>query len=100
MLEALGALFIFINSIQPKVWNLSKSEAKESLKVVTKFLKSFGLTVEFPKIPPKVKVLAKEREKLRASQQFIQSDSLRKKANDLGFVVEDTPLGSFIWPKG
>ncbi len=97
--EAFGALFSFINLIQPKIWSLSKAEAKESMRAVVKFMKSFGFSIGFPKIPVKVKVLAREREKLRHSQQFIQSDSLRKKANDLGFVVEDTPLGFFIWPK-
>lgn len=96
---AFGALFSLINKVHPRIWKISKGEAKELTRFVKKFLKSFGFSIEFPKIPPKVKILAREREKLRQSQQFIQSDSLRKKANDLGFVLEDTPTGSFIWPK-
>lgn len=97
--EALGNLFAFIGRIHPKVWKLSKAEARESANLVKNFLKRLGFSVNFPKIPPRIKAIAKEREKLRQSQQFIQSDGLRKKANDLGFVIEDTPGGTFIWPK-
>ena len=97
--EAFGVLFSFVNRIHPSLWRISKGEAKESARLVKKFLKDLGFPVVFPKIPPKIKAIAKAREKLRQSQQFIQSDGLRKKANDLGFVIEDTPTGSFIWPK-
>lgn len=97
--EALGILFSFINRVQPGIWRLTKNEAKTALVFAKGFLKNLGFSIEFPKIPVRIKTLVKEREKLRASQQFIQSDGLRKRINDLGFVIEDTPTGYFIWPK-
>ncbi|MBI3588946.1 MAG: cysteine--tRNA ligase [Candidatus Liptonbacteria bacterium] len=96
---ALGILFKFIGELQPKLWQLSRVEAKQILKKIRKTLKTLGFSFKFPQIPLKIKGLARERENLRKNQQFVQSDSLRKKANDLGFLIEDSPLGPFVWPK-
>ncbi|MEY4731590.1 MAG: hypothetical protein RL681_536 [Candidatus Parcubacteria bacterium] len=45
-----------------------------------------------------VKLIA-ERQKIRALQQFMQADRLRKKIDSLGYVLEDTPKGPFVSPK-
>jgi len=58
-----------------------------------------GLRFENANIPDAVKKLAHEREKCRASKQFVQSDRLRKEINDLGFDVEDTASGPKVWPR-
>jgi len=60
--------------------------------------KTLGLDLtKSPKIPRKVEKLAKKREKLRSNQQFVQSDSLRKKIRELGYEIEDTPIGPIVY---
>lgn len=98
--KAFGILFKFISDANPKIWDLSKTAAYKTANEIKKNLKSLGFKVIFPEIPKKIQKLSSEREKFRRNQQFMQSDSLRKKINDLGFGVEDTPLGSFVWPLG
>lgn len=60
---------------------------------------ALGMRFVKPEIPPYVKKLTDEREAFRRNQQFIQSDALRKQIDALGYEVEDTPNGPFIWPK-
>ncbi len=52
-----------------------------------------------PVIPQNVEKLAAEREKYRGSKQFDKADGLRKEINALGYEVEDTPRGPFLWPQ-
>ena len=96
--KAFGALFTLMAFVNPRIWKATKSEAKELYASVSTALKSLGFKIGFPEIPRKIEVLLKEREELRRNQQFTQSDRLRKKINDLGFGIEDTPLGPFVWP--
>ena len=96
--KAFGELFTLMAFVNPRIWKASKSEAKEIYSSISAALKSLGFKIEFPEIPRKIAVLFKEREELRRNQQFTQSDRLRKKINDLGFGIEDTPLGPFAWP--
>ncbi len=58
-----------------------------------------GLRFITPEIPPNIKKLVDAREEARRNQQFIQSDALRKEMDGLGYEIEDTPAGPFIWPK-
>ncbi len=97
--KAFAALFNLMTELNPKIWTLSKVFSKRVEREVKKCLKSLGFRITAPNIPKKVANLARRREQLRENQQFMQSDSLRKKINDLGFLVEDTPLGPFVWPK-
>ncbi len=96
---ALAELLGFISEIQPRVWNLSEGEAKRVEDQVLGVLKILGFRVKLPKIPAKIVKLARDREKSRGSKQFAQSDDLRKKINALGYGLDDTPLGPFLWPK-
>ena len=96
---ALAAVFSYMSTVQPYLWNLSARDAKLIKKTFTALFSSVGLVLKPPKIPRKAKLLALKREKYRSSLQFAQADALRKELDTLGFIVEDTPLGPFIWPK-
>lgn len=97
--KALAALFSLMGDLNPRIWKLAPSEAKKCYAEATGALRTLGFRVEFPEVPRKITTLVRERDKLRRNQQFMQSDGLRKKINALGFLVEDTPMGSFVWPK-
>jgi cysteinyl-tRNA synthetase len=77
--------------------------AKKQL--ILKFDKVLGLGLDkirpprSLKIPQKIRDLAARREKLRASQQFIQADALRKKIKSLGYYIEDTAAGPLVLRK-
>ena len=97
--KAVAAIFELINVAQPKVWQFSSSDAKATKDFVARSLKSLGFSISLLKIPSKINALAKEREKYRDNKQFVQSDALRKEIDGLGYVIEDTPVGPFLWPK-
>jgi cysteinyl-tRNA synthetase len=95
---ALGALFALIGEVQPKIWTLSGADARALRRMIEEKFGLLGFT--FPAlrpIPPKIAALAKKRELSRRSKQFEQSDALRKEVNALGYSIEDTPLGPFIY---
>ncbi|TSC82381.1 MAG: cysteinyl-tRNA synthetase [Parcubacteria group bacterium Gr01-1014_20] len=96
---ALAELLKFISEVQPRIWTLSRGEAKRIEAQVLEVLKILGFRVKLPRIPTKIVKLAKNREKSRGSKQFAQSDALRKRINALGYGLDDTPLGPFLWPK-
>lgn len=96
--RALAEAFRFIGFWQPKVFILSPALAKKIRKAVFESFELLGFTWRAPKISASVAKLAREREKFRGSKQFKQSDLLRKKINDLGYLLEDTPAGPFLWP--
>jgi cysteinyl-tRNA synthetase len=96
--QAFAAISNLINSVQPKIWSLSKTEAKTILKFVSKSFKMFGFCFKLPIIPVSIQKIAQNRELSRNNKQFVQADALRKKINDLGYIIEDTAIGTFIWP--
>ena len=95
--EAVAALFKLITPLQNKLWLLSGAQAKELSRFLLKKLELLGIAFITSPAPLKARTLLKQREKLRGNQQFIQADGLRKKLSALGFTVEDTPLGPFLW---
>lgn len=97
--KALAMAFGLIKGIQPKVWNISRKEAGVVAQSLRAAFGILGFNIKNPPIIERARKLAFDREELRRNQQFIQADSLRKKINSLGFQVEDTPLGPFVWPK-
>lgn len=97
--KALASLFEFINSVQPRLWEISAAEAKIAAKHLKALLRGFGFGIVSPKIPLKIRWLAYRRELYRKNKQFKQSDTLRKKMEGVGCVIEDTPLGPFLWPR-
>ncbi len=97
--KALASIFEIIGNLQD-VFGLNKKEVTEISSFVVKNLQIFGIKIEkTPKIPLKIKILAKKRERARNNKQFIQSDVLRKKIIELGYWLEDTPLGYLIYKK-
>ena len=94
--KAFAVIFDLISSLQKDVWRISSKEAKITIKFLKEKLKIFGIEPKTAKIPLKIKVLAKKREKLRTYEQFTQADRLRNKIKMLGYVVEDTPFGQFV----
>jgi len=71
--------------------------------LLMKFDKVLGLNLKvaesFLNIPEKIDQLVHHRENLRSHKQFIQADALRKRVEDLGYTIEDTEKGPFVWPK-
>jgi cysteinyl-tRNA synthetase len=96
--KALAAVFDYIAKLQPNIWELPKKEAKSTAEALRGLFQIFGIPLETPEIPAKIKKLAAERDQFRASKQFEQSDRLRKEINGLGYEIEDTPQGPFLWP--
>ncbi|OGY56235.1 MAG: hypothetical protein A2Y84_00385 [Candidatus Colwellbacteria bacterium RBG_13_48_8] len=58
----------------------------------------FSYADKLLKIPFHVRALVRGREVLRHNQQFVKADSLRNKVQSLGYEIEDTSYGPFIWP--
>ena len=75
----------------------------EKRRIVFKMDKVFGLDLiradTLSKIPVHIKAFVVGRELLRRNQQFVKADTLRHKVESLGYEVEDTSYGPFIWPK-
>ena len=86
------------------LWRAIKDENLSSLskkQLLLEFDSVLGLglkNIKKNKIPLNIKSIAAERAKLRANQQFIQADLLRKKIEGLGYIVEDTAYGTKITP--
>lgn len=95
---ALAAIFEIVNWLNPKIWDLNKKSAKNLEKWTKNSLEIFGIKPQIPKIPPKIARLGEKRELFRSNKQFIQSDDLRKEIERLGYTIEDTPRGPFLWP--
>lgn len=97
--EALAVIFKFIGENQNKVWNMKRGEAKSTLKLLQNTFKVLGIKIKPEKIPAKVRRMAKKREKLRENKQFVQTDALRNRIRELGYEIEDTPLGPLVLKK-
>lgn len=97
--QALSILHVLVNNNQKEIFTFTKEKIIAVSIFIKAGLKLLGLSPKLPKIPPKIKKLAKKRDLLRGNKQFEEADHLRKKIDALGYTIEDTPLGSFIWPR-
>jgi cysteinyl-tRNA synthetase len=97
--QALAAVFSAMRDANPRLWSIAPTPAAALRRFVERSFDLLGITFKMPRIPAHVKACADAREKARRNQQFVQSDALRKKIQALGYVVEDTPRGPFLWPK-
>lgn len=93
---AIAVIFDLINEINPKIWKLKAKNAKIITKWIKNKLSTFKISLKMPKIPLKIKLLAKKRELCRGNRQFIRADDLRKNIEALGYSIEDTPAGPLI----
>ncbi len=82
-----------------KIWDIEPNAAEILGKYIRDKFEILGFHFKLPEIPSKIKELAEKRETFRVNKQFIQSDALRKEVDALGYIIEDTPLGPFLWPK-
>jgi cysteinyl-tRNA synthetase len=96
---ALAYFFEIINLINQNLFELNKKSIQNIYKIFKKCLNMLDLKIPEPKIPLKIKAVLSQREKLRINKQFMQSDILRNKINNLGYKLEDTPLGAIVFYK-
>lgn len=96
--EALAVIFSFVRNANKIIWSLNRNEANELKTWIDQKLKILGIKPLKPKIPLKIKWLSRKRELLRRKKQFVKADALRKKIEELGYIIEDTPNGPFVWP--
>lgn len=94
--RAIASLNAIIGSIQETLWTLSKTEASNLSTFLKDTLQMFGFGTQTEQIPEKITKIAEERELCRTRKQFIQSDTLRNQLLQLGYIIEDTPLGPFL----
>jgi cysteinyl-tRNA synthetase len=84
------------------MWDLLSNEKisnEEKYSLLIDFDKVFGLNFEKlkkPKIPEKIKKLAKIREEYRKEGDFKSADEIRKKIKEMGYWIEDTKEGPKI----
>ena len=98
--KALASIFELINAIEPVIWDINSESAAKTSAFIVDSLKTLGLNLKNSiSVPLKIKYLAHRRESARNNKQFMQSDTLRKKIYELGYSVEDTPLGQFLTKK-
>jgi cysteinyl-tRNA synthetase len=98
--KALGIIFDLISRIEKTIFLLPRKEIRNALELIRKYLEVLGFVIPNQKpIPKKISKLAAQREQLRKNKQFIQADDLRNKINQLGYNIEDTPVGPFIYKK-
>ena len=75
------------------LWNLLRDKkAHGKFKAIKEMDEIFGLNLlkkEKIEIPRNVKKLAEERQKARKEKNWKKSDELRKKINELGYIIED-----------
>jgi len=96
---AVAGIFSTIARHQDGVWKLGKADIKIIKDYLSDSMDLLGFSLKIPKIPEKIEDLAKEREQSRGNKQFEQADRLRKEIKGLGYEIEDTPQGPFLWPQ-
>ncbi len=96
--SAFASLFPLISSVDAAMASDMKSgDAQYFYKEIKSLLEALGFELpKNPAIPSKVKKLLAQRELCRVSKQFVQADALRKEIDQLGYSLEDTPLGPWL----
>ena len=84
------------------MWQLIKDKKvsdNEKYAILLDFDKVLGLNlnkIKKPRISSNIRILAREREKYRKDKNWERADELRKKAEKMGDIIEDTDEGSKI----
>lgn len=95
--KAIAELNVFIKNLPEQ---LNSQESENLASVLAKIDKILGLDLLKPaeeeQIPEEIRALAEERELSRKNQQFEQSDALRKKIEQLGYLVQDSASGPVL----
>ncbi len=95
--EALGLIFGLIRGSEESIWKLGRDEATALKNAITSQCGALGLFFSLSPLPEKVRKIADNRDLSRQSKQFAHADALRDEINALGYGLEDTPLGTFIF---
>jgi len=97
--QAFASVFEYIAQIEPIVWELARAQAIQAQHTIQELFSVVGIHLSLtPRVPFWVRILAWRRSRARKNQQFIQSDTLRDKISALGYTIEDTPQGAFVYP--
>ena len=98
---ALGELFTWVNYlfVQLDSQTLPCCSARQALTALEKIDSILGV-MEFSDdvVDNNINELIQERDKARAEKDWDKADEVRKKLDDLGIILEDTPEGT-IWKK-
>ncbi len=95
---ALAELFRIISYINENALSLHHTDILTARSWVLQILAMLGFTPPImQKIPAPLARWARKREMCRASKQFMQADALRKKIQEVGYTVDDTPIGPFLY---
>jgi len=95
---ALAELFRVISYINENALSLHHTDILTARSWVLQILAMLGFTPPtMQKIPTSLARWARKREVCRASKQFMQADALRKKIQEVGYTVDDTPIGPFLY---
>ena len=94
--KAIASLFNLIIEVEKKIWDMNLNETENVKNFINKKLEILGIKVEPQSIPHKIYKLAEERDGLRLQKKFSEADARRKIIKDLGYEVEDTPLGPHV----
>jgi len=99
--NALAALFNLARAINSaRTAGVNRKDGEVAQQTFKKLAGVLGLRLENKgkneEIPEEILILAKERELSREHQQFAQADALRKKIEQLGYLVQDSANGPVL----
>ena len=95
---ALAELFRVISQINENAFLLHYADILTARAWILHMLAVLGFAPpKTQKIPAAICRWSKEREICRGNKQFMQADSLRKKIQEVGYSVDDTPIGPFLY---
>jgi len=93
---ALSEFYKLSTWLQPRIWQMSKKEARRWKKEVMTWFDLLGFKVESLKIPGEVKKMAEEREATRRIKEYVEADRIRNEMAELGYRADDTPRGQYV----
>jgi len=96
---AIASIYEFLGSIHKDIWKLSGPSARNAREAIVSKFETLGFKIQIPAIPARIKQLAETREKYRKKGYFADADRIRKQLSTLGYSIEDTPKGPFVWPE-
>ncbi len=98
--NALATLFQLTNQTSPQIWTISKKEAGAIRICIIEKMNVLGFAFKkTAALPKEIQNKAKQRELFRVNKQFTHADALRKELEALGYIIEDTPQGPFVFRK-
>jgi cysteinyl-tRNA synthetase len=95
-LSVLYELITFSNKLTQS-GKIGSDDAKKIISLWENMNKVFGIRIDTAKqaIPENVSAMAEERRNARINKDFLKSDELRKKIEELGFMIEDLKDNQF-----